>query len=545
MTAQRSASTRAEIVTSPPTRTYWVAVGGGGTLCNESAPCALSDAIREVQPGEEIVLRGGLYYVGGLDLPRAGRADAPIVIRGEAGVDAILDGAEPEALAWTREGELFRTTLRTPEPHLVLVDGARLYPYASLAALRQLDWGVPGFYAAGNTLYLHLATSVDPATVPVVVSRHNYAFYVAVDHIRFRNLTFRHYGQGEYAKAIYLDGASDCVIHGCTFAMNDLGVGLKRAAHRNVIEDSIFFDAIFHWPWDAVKEADTLETGGVRFYDPVDGRGNVIRRNTLHGYFDGLGVCAESSAALTDETDVYENVIYRAADDGIETDGRCSNVRIWGNEIHDVLMGISLAPTYVGPVYVMRNVIHHLGVGENDYSGSAFKFNSGYDHSGVMFLFHNTCDAAVPGNDALIIGEPGSWEHIISRNNIWSGTQYAIANYNPGQAVDLDYDALWNSVVGELAWWGDLPDRHLNSVAELQAATGQERHGIDSVPGFSNAAAGDYRLAPGSGLIDAGIVLPGINDVGAHAYRGSAPDIGAFESEAQVRCLFLPRLARW
>lgn len=43
-----------------------------------------------------------------------------------------------------------------------------------------------------------------------------------------------------------------------------------------------------------------------------------------------------------------------------------------------------------------------------------------------------------------------------------------------------------------------------------------------------DAAGGDYRLADGSDLIDAGIVLPGINA----GYGGDAPDIGAFEVEA-------------
>lgn len=44
----------------------------------------------------------------------------------------------------------------------------------------------------------------------------------------------------------------------------------------------------------------------------------------------------------------------------------------------------------------------------------------------------------------------------------------------------------------------------------------------DFVDFFNN----DYRLAPGSGAIDAGIVIPGVND----GYLGAAPDAGAFES---------------
>jgi hypothetical protein len=265
----------------------------------------------------------------------------------------------------------------------------------------------------------------------------------------------------------------------------------------------------------------------VRFYDPADGRGTVIRGNTFHDYFDGFGACPNSTSAVTNETDVYENLVYNAGDDGMETDGRCSNVRIWGNTFHDVLIGISLAPVYDGPVYAIRNLIYRTGAGNNDYTGSAFKFNSGYDPSGPMYLFHNTGDAALtdPLSSGLDIKSPGDWALITARNNIWSGTEYAISNANPSQPLDLDYDALFTTQVGELAWWSNLPDRHLNTLAELQAATGLELHGINAPPSFVNAAHGDYTLASGSDLIDAGLAIPGIND----NFNGAAPDMGAFE----------------
>ena len=114
---------------------------------------------------------------------------------------------------------------------------------------------------------------------------------------------------------------------------------------------------------------------------------------------------------------------------------------------------------------------------------------------------------------------------IYARNNIWSGTEYALSNANPSQPLDLDYDDLYTTLAGELAWWDGLSDRHLNTLAELQAATGQEMHGLNVVPGFANAAGGDYTLDSASDLIDAGVVIPGIND----GYVGAAPDIGAFE----------------
>ncbi len=147
-----------------------------------------------------------------------------------------------------------------------------------------------------------------------------------------------------------------------------------------------------------------------------------------------------------------------------------------------------------------------------------------------MYLFHNTCDAARPGNDALAIKSPGDWDLIHARNNIWSATAYAIDNANPTQPLDLDSDNLYTTLADELVYWSDLPDRHLRTLAELQAATGQELNGLNVLPGFTDAGSADYSLAGWSELVDAGVVIPGIND----NYAGAAPDIGAFERDETI-----------
>ncbi len=199
-------------------------------------------------------------------------------------------------------------------------------------------------------------------------------------------------------------------------------------------------------------------------------------------------------------------------------------MRIWGNTFHDVLMGISLAPVYDGPVYAIRNVVYRTGAGNNSYTGSPFKFNSGYDLSGPMYLFHNTADAALtdPRSNGLYIKAPGSWEMIYARNNVWAGTDYALDDYNTGQPLDLDYDDLWNDGANDLVRWDDT---RYATLADFTAATGHESHGLSVEPGFADAANGEYTLDPSSALIDAGLVIPGIND----QYVGAGPDIGAYE----------------
>jgi hypothetical protein len=523
---EATGSTRAEVTIPSPSHIYYASPAGSGVGCTLAAPCMLDEAINQVDAGEAVYLRGSVYATGEIDLPRSGVAGAPITISSYPGETAILDGGDPADFTWTAQGGgVYHTTVNAGNPHLITADGQRLYPYQSLDDLQSLYWGIPGFYASNTDVYVRLADDANPNAAEMVVSRYNNAFYVEQNYIYIANLTFRHYGLGEYAKAIYFNNASDNIVLGCTFAINDLGIGLKRDSGRNAIQDNVFYDTDFDWPWEAVKAGSALETGGIRFYEPTDGRGNIIRGNIFHDYFDGFGACPEFSEAVTNETDVYNNLVYRAGDDGMETDGQCSNVRIWNNTFHDVLVGISLAPVYTGPVYAIRNLIYNTGAGNSDYPGSPFKFNSDYDQSGPMYLFHNTADAVLPGSSGLDIKSPGSWNMITARNNIWAGTDYALSNANPAQPLDLDYDDLYTTMTGELVWWEGLPDRYLNTLAELQSATGQEMHGFNLLPSFTNSTSGDYTLAPDSDLIDVGLLIPGIND----DYAGAAPDIGAFE----------------
>jgi parallel beta-helix repeat protein len=523
-----TASTRAELSIPSPTRTLLVAPTGAGSACSAAAPCALAQALGQAQAGDEVHLTAGTYNAGGLTLSRSGTAAAPIVIRGEPG--AILDGADPATFTWTAGASgVYSTTLNAAAPHLVAANGSRLYPYSDAASLAALSAsGTPGFYANGTALSVHLAGGANPATVPMTISRQNVALTISGSFVYVVGLTLQHYGLGDYAKAIYIRDGSDNLVQGCRFLLNDLGIGIKGAAHRNVIQDNEFSDTIAGWTWEDVKDEGNLETGGVRLYSPVDGRGLVIRRNKFHNFFDGLGICPESSAAASNETDLYDNESYDLGDDGVETDGQCVNVRIWGNHFHDSLAGISLAPVMGGPVYCLRNQIYLTGAGKSEegYTGLPFKFNSGDGDSGAIYLLHNTVDAQRAGNDGFRIMSPGTWTKLFARNNVFAGTLHALENANPTQPADMDYDDLWGSGSDYLCRWDGLANPRLATLADYTAATGQEAHGMSQAPGFTAPATADFTPAPGSPLIDRGLYIPGIND----GYRGLAPDLGAIEA---------------
>ena len=525
--AGATASTRAEISIPSPTRTLQVSPAGSGTACSAAAPCALSQAVGQAQAGDEVLLAAGTYYQGEFTISHSGTASAPLSIRGTAG--AILDGSDPATFTWTSQtGGVFATTVNRPDPHLVTANGARLYPYSDLASLTALSASsTPGLFANGTALSVHLAGGASPTATTMAVSRYNYAFTITGSFVFIRDLTFQNYGQSDYAKAIYIRDGSDNLVQGCRFITNDLGIGLKGTTDRNVIQDNEFSDTIFGWTWEDVKAEGNLETGGVRFYSPDDGRGTVIRRNKFHDFFDGLGICPTESAAVTNETDFYENQSYNNGDDGIETDGRCANVRLWSNVFHDTLSGISLAPVMDGPVYCLRNQIYLAGAGHSqaEYTAIPFKFNSSDGASGAIYLFHNTVDAQRAGNDGFKILSPGSWQLLYTRNNVWAGTLYAMENANPTQPLDMDYDDLWSNGSDTLVRWDGLSNTHVTSIPPLTAATGQQSHGLSAAPVFTAPATADFTPGPSSPLIDRGIYIPGIND----GFAGQAPDIGAVE----------------
>jgi len=537
-TLQASASTRAEITVPTPKNSYYVSPDGSGSTCTQDAPCPLTIGINRAAAGDAVVLRGGVYYDGEIRLPRSGRADAPIVIQSYPGEKAILDGADPATFKWTSVGNgIYRTAVNVSDFDLVVANDQRLYPYKNMADLQSLRWGIPGFYAEGNSLHVHLADNSDPNNAAMVIPRKSYGFWVQQNFIYFLNLAFRHYGQGVYGFGIYFFNGSDNLVQGSVFSLNRVGITVKLESHRNLIQNNEFSDALKDWPWDAVYDGTRFPgNSGVRITQPnpdqgnVIARGNVIRRNVFHDTFDGFGVCPNQNVGTTtNETDVYENIVYNVGDDGMETDGLCSNVRIWSNTFHDSLTGISLAPARVGPTYAIRNLIYRTGrpTGcpfnglKGPCGGTAFKFQYQFPGSGPMYLFHNTFDANSPAESGLYISKPSSWPILVSRNNIWSVTCNPIGD-TTGNPMDFDYDALWTSGNCNMVIWNGVRYRTLE---QFVAAIGQERHGLSVAPGFADSTKSDYRLLPNSKLIDAGVFIPGIND----DFKGRAPDIGAFE----------------
>lgn len=526
-------NTRSESFPQPPLRTLHVSPTGNNSNpgTDPSAPLeTIQRAADLAQSGDLISIAPGIYRES-VTVGSSGTAVHPIVFRGTA-AGAVLDGADETVLlgvTWASEGnDIWSRGLGFSTSHVV-TDQGRLFRYDSISDLESLGAGAPGgFYFDGATLFVRSADGSSPAARQIHVARLEDGFYLnGRSHIHIENIEIRHYGSGDYGKGVYLRFSSDCVVRTSRIhEIGSAGVWIK-GGERNTVENNEFWDtSIFDWPWPFTK-ASSAENNAVALTDNP-GRGNVIRRNTVRGFFNGIGPCGSSPppSGFTTETDVYDNVFTEHTDDAIEPEGYCANVRIWGNHIEDVHMAFAVAPAAPGPTWILRNVAYNFGnsrTSQSDgYTASALKINSGYSTPiGPLFLYHNTFLTEAPGTDALALLNPGESTYLIARNNVFAGTQYALYKVNPVM-LDFDWDALHTTDPVRFVKWEGTNHADL---AALQSAEGKEMNGLETPPMLAGPAGGDFTPQAGSALVDRGLILPGIND----SFQGSAPDIGAVE----------------
>lgn len=293
----------------------------------------------------------------------------------------------------------------------------------------------------------------------------------------------------------------------------------------------------------------------------VYGQGHVVTHNYLANWHDGVDVSTYgepdgtpdvASEKITGPTelndheaasiDFYGNDIYNVGDNCIESDGGSHNIRVFENRcFNSAAASLSAQPIFGGPVYFYRNLVY------NSPSAGALKFA---DTPAGVLVYQNTF---VAGDTAP--GGPVANAHLL--DNIFLGrgladpvyaiettTNYSTSDYNGFGTNKGPYDFSWNSpptkIDADYDYTHKLIVRHYKSLKDYSAATGQDRHSVTlgydifvNVPKTDpsdpqhlyNPEDMDFRLRAHSAAIDAGILLPTIND----DFTGTAPDLGAYE----------------
>ena len=376
----------------------------------------------------------------------------------------------------------------------------------------------------------------------------NYRIFdvMASAHHIFEGLIFRNTDVAIFAGQKEVLGAVGLTVKNCRFEDIGFGVWTEYAGSSDFyIADNVFLgraeqrNLLVGWTGPLWRSAGPYGSHEVRSYYAVKvyGPGHVIAHNAVAYFHDGIGISTYGTPEQDPERrassiDIYNNDIHLSGDDFIETDGGVHNIRVYNNRgVNAPHGGYSSQPIFGGPAYFIRNLLYNVP------SGVAFKFSA---KAAGLFAFHNT----IIGEQ--VAGDPSSNMHY--RNNLFMGRDTpgrgVMRWANATAAYSSDYNGYRpNKGVAEQYRWltPDAGDwKSFSTLADFRAATGQEQHGVEidfdifermtpSDPSTRHAVYHanelNFRLKPNSKAVDAGDVIPTVND----DYTGQAPDLGALE----------------
>jgi hypothetical protein len=301
------------------------------------------------------------------------------------------------------------------------------------------------------------------------------------------------------------------VISRCAFFNNHYSIYLQRGGSYWYIADNTIVG-------DTPYATESLDGEGIELNGySVDSFGHVVANNRISNVADGI-------SNGTYNIDVYGNDIFDVSDDGFEGDPGGTNIRVWGNRIHNAAHnGISYQPQNGSPWYILRNQL----VG---FMEAPFKFRT-TDRSVIA---HNTIvmwGQMFSVNDAHLLRS-------FVRNNLWvsvtGGRIWDFGSTVKDWRTDFNYDGFdWGTSTTPFRYAGTL----FPGLSAFASSSGLETNGRQinhatcfatfNVPGPAPVTIPPQHMTLNAGCnaVDAGVILPNIND----GFAGSAPDLGAYE----------------
>jgi hypothetical protein len=370
----------------------------------------------------------------------------------------------------------------------------------------------------------------------------------------FDGLTIRNTDVAILAGKKEVLGAVGLTVKNCRFENVGFGIWTENSGSRDFyIADNLFLGRddrfrLIGWTGPRWASAGAYASHQLTSYYAIKvyGPGHVIAHNAIAYFHDALGISTYGTPETDPERqassiDIYGNDMHMSNDDILETDGGVHNIRVFNNRgVNAAQGGYSSQPVFGGPVYFYRNILYNVP------TGVAFKFSA---KPAGMFVYHNTIIAE------QTVRDPYANAHF--RNNLFLGRDTPDRGImvwaNATGAFSSDYNGYRpnKGVVQQFVWLAPSTGQQLYepkqadwktyaTLAEFRAATGQEAHGFEvDFDIFENLAPPDqakrhavyhamdlnFRLKPGSKAVDAGVLIPTIND----DFTGRAPDLGALE----------------
>jgi len=307
------------------------------------------------------------------------------------------------------------------------------------------------------------------------------------------------------------------VVRRCHIQKVEYGMNAARNT-QGTAQDHFIADNVIEGPstWPRTKGIENAR--GIQ----ITGEGHVVCYNRIRGFADAIDTLPSPTCSAID---IHNNDLSELTDDGIEMDYSERNTRCFFNRMMNVFQGISMQPVYGGPVYVFRNVMDNVAV-------EPFKLHN--SPSGCL-IFHNT---SVKKGMPLLLWTSEQVRHCLSRNNLFIGTagDYAFDCTAPMVDCDFDYDGFGGGPFRQFLRWNRTRYATLEEVHK-RAPVYKHAVLVDAALAFASgvlppldvdkprSTPSDLRLASGSSAVDAGAVLPGLNE----GFRARRPDLGAYE----------------
>ncbi len=456
------ASTRSVPSYGEPTRTLHL--WPGSVPAEREGYAGFDDLVRDLDFGDHILVHAGIHQVGphGVRIPTGGVEDKPIVFRSAGDGEAVIQ-AEYNSTVFDISGcrHLFFEDL-------TIRGGDRVH-----------EIGKGPLDTPNDTFHLGHVFHAGGAG------------WLTVRRCRILNAVMGFYSYSEHSENWYI---ADNVIEGKNTAWYPRG-------HDNPSHT------------------------GINVY----GRGHVICHNRITKFWDCIAIANYGEPSRDRDLqctaiDIYANDLSEAVDDGIEADYGCHNIRIFENRILNAHTGLSAQPTYGGPVYFIRNELYNI--------------------TSLNLKLHNWCTGLVICHNTMVSPRSGfrsypRWQNAVLRNNLFVGfSGYAVETGSPHPRTTLDHNGYHRAEDERFIKWDDGGGYvRYDSLEAFRAATGFEEHGVMVEPGMFmslgppvegetyGAGFGDLALRSGAAAVDAGAVLPNIND----GFTGRAPDLGCFE----------------
>lgn len=560
--------------------TYWVDANQGNDTNNGlsvSSPFQTIQAAANIaQPGEIINIRGGVYRET-VTVPRSGEENAPIIFQAYNNEDVVISGAD-QVTNWVRHaGNTWKTSVNwdannNRENNTLFVNGdlkheARLYAENDILDIN--DWGqlrrgelnttgitsndLKGFGNDrwnGAKIRFHVAdwiietrTIVDyesstgtvtfdrPIGAPIQKQTNGFYIYDTIQALD---------KAGEWFKEADRDLLYYQVENGQN--PNNLDIEFRRRGYG--------FD---------VRGKDNIEIKGIDFRGVTlnangDTDNNLYQGNTFYGWGKGQTNGFDRFFIVGENNIFRDNEVYEAWGAALTLGG--SRNQIVNNYFHDTNIGglggviVSRGEEQLISYNTIRNVgrsfmdgysirseisYNLLEDGGNLSWDTGFFDSDGGNGNNSFSIFHHN---VLRNNNSrgIFEGFYGRNSNAVIHHNIFYNFNGGGSNRPSLAAYGKDFRQVFhntiigNSPLGDTNSGDAIQTRYNNNLqisTDRIASIGVDMRGnYDySASDFANFARGDFRLAQGSGAIDNGIVIRGINE----DYLGAAPDAGALE----------------